>query len=111
MSFGVLVIRRFNVKAEGRAHNRELRRRVELPVPPVEGLWVDFGDGTGTAQLAHVTARALAGGTTGILPDLLEARTRTEPAERLEPALAAGWLPVDDLAPDAAGRPPATTPA
>ena len=97
MTYAVVVIRRFAVKTDGRAFNRELRRRIELPIPPTDGLWLDFGDDC-TAQVQHVTARVLLPVPWGILPDTLEARTRTEPGERLEAALAAGWLPVDDPA-------------
>ena len=97
MTYAVVVTRRFAIKENGRAFNRELRRRVELPIPPVDGLWLDFGDGC-TVQVQHVTARVLPPAPWGILPDTLEVRIRTEPAERLEAALAAGWLPVDDPA-------------
>ena len=109
MTFAVVVIRRFNVKTAGQAQNRELRRRVELRIPPPRDVWRNFGDGA-TAQVVHVTARVPAA-SWGVLPDTLEARTKTEPGERPEAALAAGWRDTADPAPADAGRPPANTAA
>jgi hypothetical protein len=45
-------------------------------------------------MIVYVAARALPPGVSGMLPDALAARTRTESAEQLELALAARWLPV-----------------
>lgn len=86
-----LVIRRFNVKANGTAANVEAAGLLDLPSIPHNGVTLAFPDGT-TAGVRGVLMRcAYSPRETGLHPPALEVRTATEPGERLAAVLAAGW--------------------
>lgn len=67
-------------------------------MPPAKDDSIDLGD-DGVVVIAHVTMRPLTASARGILPDPIEVHCGTEPGERLERALAAGWVDVNAAAP------------
>ena len=90
-----LCIRRFNVKANGTAANVEAACLLDLPAVPHNGVTLVFPDGT-TAGVNGVLMRsAFSPRPPGVYPVGLEIKTGTEPGERLEAALAAGWAPLE----------------
>jgi len=91
-----LVIRRFNVKANGAAHVVEAARLLDLPALPLHGAVIVFEDGSGEAGVAGTRMRAWPSPRgTGVYPAAVEIRTGAEPGERYERAVAAGWAPLE----------------
>ncbi len=93
MTVIALVIRRFNVKTDGTASLAELARVLELPMAPSPGLLLAFDDGS-EAPVSFIRVRASHPQELGFRPPGVELRTKTEPGERYEAALNAGWAPL-----------------
>lgn len=93
-----LVIRRFNVKANGVASVEQVVKQVELPALPCRDVVLDFADGTGEALVSTVRMRASGAQPPALAPPRVEIKTRTEDGAGLVLALKAGWaaLPADD---------------
>ena len=84
----VLVVRRFKTHGP----SIEVARVLDLPSLPLHGYQLVFEDGSGEAGVAAMRMRAWPSPRDpGVYPVAVEIRTGTEPVERLEPALLAGW--------------------
>ncbi|HEY3195581.1 MAG TPA: hypothetical protein VGK42_10140 [Candidatus Dormibacteraeota bacterium] len=104
MRLGVLVTRRFVSRANGREEVTELRRAVELGIPPVPGMILDFGDGSPDCTVSKIRHRVGTSGSFGVLPIEVELVGCKEPFAGLEAALEAGWQ--REEAPTAGARSP-----
>jgi hypothetical protein len=91
---GVLVVRRFNVKANGLATIEQVVKQLELPALPSRDMVLDFNDGTVDAVVSMVRLSAMGAQPPAVGPPRVEIRTRTEEEEgaALDVALAAGWV-------------------
>jgi hypothetical protein len=95
-----LVVRRFNVKANGAAHVVEAARLLDLPMLPPHGYVLCFEDGSGEAGISGMRLRAWPSPrSTGVYPVAVEIRTGAEPGDRLDAALTAGWTKIEAPAP------------
>ena len=88
---GAVVVRRFVERVNRADHVTEVRRAVELAIPPVPGMVLAFTDGTPDATVSIVRHRVGAGPALGVIPCEVELRCTKEPIAGLEAALAAGW--------------------
>lgn len=97
MTITALVIRRFNVKADGVASITQVVKSLELPALPSPGTLLDFADGTGAAPISMISMHALGRQPPPVAAPRVQLRMKTEPGDRLQPALDAGWvaLPVE----------------
>jgi hypothetical protein len=84
------VVRRFRVRENGIATFTHAAKVLELAFIERAAI-LEFDDGSGEAQIAAVRVRVSG----GVSLSAIEVRTDSEPAERLEAALKAGWAPVE----------------
>jgi len=90
------IVRRFNVRDNTGSRLVELARVCDVPAVPYDRMILVFEDGAevsvaGTRMHAWASPRE-----PGVYPGL-EIKMASEPADKLEGALAAGWAPVSDV--------------
>lgn len=94
MTITVLVIRRFGVKVNGVASVEQVVKSLELPALPSPGTLLDFADDTGASPISMISMHAMGAQPPALAPPRVELRCKTEPGDRLRPALEAGWAPL-----------------
>jgi hypothetical protein len=92
MTIAALVVRRFGVEVNGVASIAQVAKQVELPALPGHGTLLDFADHTGAAPISMISMHAVGAHPPALAPPRVELRCKTEPADRLQPALEAGWV-------------------
>lgn len=100
MSIAVLCVRRFNIREHGVAKNVQAAKQLELPLPPVVGQRLNLGDEI-TISVQWVEVSPAGSPELGVVPCAVKVGCQTEPAERLEPALASGWARLGAPEPEA----------
>ena len=89
---GVTITRRFRLDGQ----LVELSHLAELPALPAKGWQIDYADnsGFGTVAWARITLRDFS---PGAHAPAITIHMESEAGERLEPARAAGWKPVEGV--------------